>query len=294
MHRRLSQIERRLAPVMFGAVIVYLTFLSGVLHIPDEDATRALLAFCEWGVLLVWPVFIAEALLHRMVGDGCWKSDLLFCLFPPFRLAAREHACGRFLWLPVIGWTSVDRELRQRVEKALSIPMIAIALMVLPLTALDYFSADKIAPGSNMALFIQIGTGLIWLAFAAEFLVMISVVDRKMQYCKEHWIDVAVICLPLIAFLRAARLSRLLRLQQLSKTARMYRLRGVLMRTYRAILVLDVATRLFRGSPEARLAQLRDQLVEKEREASELREEILVLETSLAESAAETTTRKAA
>lgn len=294
MQRRLSRIERQLAPVMFGAVLVYLTFLSGVLHIPDEDATRSLLTCCEWGLLLTWPVFLIEAIVHRVAGSKCWKHDLLFCLFPPFRLAAREHASGRFMWLPIIGWTAVDRDLRLRVEKALSIPMIAIALMVLPLTALDYFSADKIAPGSSMALFIQIGTGLIWLAFAAEFLVMISVVDRKLQYCKEHWIDVAVICLPLIAFLRAARLTRLLRLQQLSKTARMYRLRGVLMRTYRAVLVLDVVERLFRGSPETRLGHLREQLVEKEQEVLQIRGEIEELEAALARLEPASPQRKAA
>jgi voltage-gated potassium channel len=154
--------------------------------------------------------------------------------------------------------------------------MIVIALMVLPVMGIEQLWPDTAVE------FIQVATSLIWLAFTFEFLTMIGIVERKVRYCKEHWIDLAVILLPLIAFLRVARLGRLLRLQQLSKTARVYRIRGLMMRAYRAVLVLELVERLMRGTPEKQLAKLREQLAEKEQEVAALRSQI---ESLLAETA---------
>ena len=51
----------------------------------------------------------------------------------------------------------------------------------------------------------RIGEALIWTAFALEFVIMISVVERKLKYCVQHWIDLLVIVLPLVGFLRTLR-----------------------------------------------------------------------------------------
>ena len=76
----------------------------------------------------------------------------------------------------------------------------------------------------------RIGKALVWTAFALEFVVMISVVDRKLRYCLQHWIDILVIVLPLIGFLRMLRLARLGRLNQLGRFTRLYRFRGSVLR----------------------------------------------------------------
>jgi hypothetical protein len=34
---------------------------------------------------------------------------------------------------------------------------------------------------------------------------MISVAPRRLEYCKKHWLDLAIILLPLISFLRSLR-----------------------------------------------------------------------------------------
>ena len=123
---------------------------------------------------------------------------------------------------------------------------------------------------------------------------MISIVSRKFRYCKDHWIDIAVIFLPLVAFLRAARLGRLLRLQQLTKSAKVFRVRGTVMRAYRSILMLDVIDRLFRANPEVQLLRLEEAMVEKEREIEELRQEIVSLKARMATSDLPSSRKKAA
>ena len=158
---------------------------------------------------------------------------------PAGPFGARDACTGERIWLPRAGWTVVNRELADRMERKLNVPMILIALCVIPLLALDYYQPehhplvhhlhDSIAqqsapavsatnPGgrerdSGSARLAQlpavrfatrIGEALIWTAFALEFTVMISVVDRKFRYCRQHWVDILVIVLPLVAFLRSS------------------------------------------------------------------------------------------
>jgi voltage-gated potassium channel len=118
---------------------------------------------------------------------------------------------------------------------------------------------------------------------------MIAVVEKKLDYCKRHWLDIVIICLPFVAFLRFLRVGQALRLQQLSRVGRVYRLRGVTMRTWRSVLLLDLIARVVRISPEKQLAKLRETLQEKEIELELLRERIQELENEVAENAASTT-----
>src|SRR5262249_61667669 len=83
----------------------------------------------------------------------------------------------------------------------------------------------------GLSLTLDIGTAVIWLAFALEFLVMASLAEDRINYCLCHWLDLAVVVLPLIDFLPILRLLRLRRLfegQQVSRLGRLYRLEGLL------------------------------------------------------------------
>ncbi|MEM8733275.1 MAG: potassium channel protein, partial [Planctomycetota bacterium] len=139
---------------------------------------------------------------------------------------------------------------------------------------------------------LHIGTGLIWFAFTVEFIVMLSVAEKKLQYCKKHWLDLAIILLPLISFLRtlrAVRATRLLKvgkLGQVSKLVRAYRLRGVAMRGFRALMVLEVIHRVMRIKPESRIQKLELEYAEKELELRELREQIDELKLQVASQSA--------
>lgn len=132
------------------------------------------------------------------------------------------------------------------------------------------------------------------MAFAIEFILKCSVAEKKIAYCIQNWMDLAVVVLPLIDFLpilRAWRLGGLLRLNQLNRMSRLYRLRGLLMKAWRAILLLEMIHRLLGNYQERRLNKLRDLIAAKEIELEELRLEKAELEQALQKDrAAEVTT----
>lgn len=259
--------------------------------ISEEERLFEEVAFI-WGLrigcvlLLMWPLFIAEqVVLYFLLPTGQsmdrqYPFWLSVCLFPPLRLCARHRTNRQMVWLPNLGWQPVGRYLQRRLERAFSIPMVWIALLILPVLALQAIFKGDIVNYPVLRLALHFGTGLIWFAFAAEFIVMVSVAEKKLTYCKKHWLDLVIILLPLVSFLRTLRLlraSRLLqvgRLQQLSKIVRVYRLRGLAMRGLRALLILELFSRLLRTTPEQRIEKLMAEYREKQEELDFLKAEI--------------------
>ena len=243
-----------------------------------------------WILVALWPLFLAEAVLRIVFPDRQSPSSrreyrlLLSVLCPPLRLCMRHADREDNVWLPGLGWQTVNDDLRQRLERILSVPMLIIALMILPVLLVEYAMSEQVASRVWLQAALGVSTGLIWFAFAAEFIVMITLADKKLRYCKQHWLDLAIILLPMISFLRslrvvrAARAARLARLQQLTKMGRLYRLRGLAMRAFRGVLLLELINRVLRIKPERRLRALREQLQEKEREVARLRGEIAAVE----------------
>jgi voltage-gated potassium channel len=80
--------------------------------------------------------------------------------------------------------------------------------------------------------------------------------------------------LPVIAFIRLARVAQLARLQQLSRTARLYRLRGLAMRVWRALVALEIIESLLVRNPERRLEKLEVRLADKLEEIEFLKQDI--------------------
>ena len=109
---------------------------------------------------------------------------------------------------------------------------------------------------------------------------MCAVADSKLAYCKSHWLDLAIIFLPLISFARALRVARLARLGRMS---RLYRLRGLAIRAFRALLLLDVIARVIGRTPEKEVKRLRALAAAKEAELDDLRKDIAKLEARIAE-----------
>ncbi|HEV3299337.1 MAG TPA: hypothetical protein VG055_06840 [Planctomycetaceae bacterium] len=316
----LTSLCRRLdrdAPLpMFVASVAMLLLLAGEIHFSHGKMFAPLLPACHIGLAVIWPVFLLEALVHVVARSRRWKQHLAYCLCPPARLGARDTCTGKRIWLPRAGWTVVDREMAERMERKLNVPMILIALCVIPLLALDYYQpehhplvhhlhdsvAQQPAPAASkqtpttaneipaalawaqlpaVRFTTRIGEALIWTAFALEFTVMISVVDRKLRYCRQHWIDILVIVLPLIAFLRSLRLARLARLNQIGRFTRLYRLRGSVVRAQRGMVVASVVERKLLRNPRLHLTKLQDAFLEKEREAERLRAQIHDLELEI-------------
>lgn len=296
---RRGPLEEVQARVMFALTVLFLVLLAGLFHRHREqelvDGQIDLQYKLEFqlqvaGLALLWPVFIVEGLWRfsrRERGRPGWGNVghlVLVCLIPPLRIGAQGPAGKR--WLPVLGWRESDRDLRRKLEQFFSVPMIVIALMVVPLLAIEWWWGEEESRNVGLALFLAIANAVIWFAFAIEFLVMVSVAERRVTYCVRHWVDLAIILLPMLEFLplaRLLRLSRILRLEQLTRMGRLYRLRGLLVKAWRAMLLLELIQRLTGRSLEKRLQRLQDLLAAKEEEIEDLRKEIDDLRKQIAE-----------
>lgn len=286
-------LDRLLGPPLFYLSVAFLIFAGGTIHRLGHIAVTGVEGHALfWGLVLLWPVFILEALL-RLV--ACRRSGLSWrgrlaglaavVAFPPLRLGGRSYADAEKIWLPCLGWTTVDHHLRTRLEHFCSVPMIIIAVLVLPFLALEYFWLEQVRSHFLLSLLLDLGSSIIWLAFALELIIMVAVADSKLLYCLKHWIDVAVVLLPLIDFLPLLRLTRLigvLEIQGVGRLSRLYRLRGLLSRGWRAVLLLEMIQRLFGPYRENRLGRLRKLLAAREDEIVDLRREIAELESTLA------------
>ncbi|MEW4526906.1 hypothetical protein [Maioricimonas sp. JC845] len=290
-----ARLDGMLAGPMFVASCLFLLLCGTYVHMVQDPQGRfdAIASVSGWGLIAMYPLFAVEAAMQWRTSRRRW--NVLLCgLLPPLRIGCRDHATGRHLWLPFLGWAVPDETLRDRVHRSLSLPMLGVALLVLPLLIASLLLTEQMESHPLLALVLQVAEIVVWFAFTLEFLVMISIVDKKVVYAKEHWLDIAIICLPLIAFLRAARLGRITRLKvvsstlsKLPRTARIFRLRGAAMKLWRALLLMEVIDRVLRSGPEQRLERLRNQLREKEQEIDQLRAKVEALEADLmAESAA--------
>lgn len=236
-----------------------------------EPPVATLAQFAGWFMLAIWPLFIAEAVLYWLVrprGLGQRRQHLhamSCCLFPPLRMCLRSPEMGEAIWFPWVGWQQPNDQLRESLVRFFSIPMLGIAVLILPVLGIEFFLKEQVDRYPALRYGLHFSTGLIWFAFTTEFIVMISAADKKLAYCKKHWLDLAIILLPIISFLRslqvlrATRLAKVAKVQQLTKMARVYRLRGVSTKALRALVLFDLAQRLFRIRPEKRLASLRNQ-----------------------------------
>jgi len=185
------------------------------------------------------------------------------------------------VWLPWMGWRRCNDKLQDQVESHFSVPMIFVALLILPLLAIKQFWQSALASNFTLRVVTDSGETIVWLAFTIEFIFMITIVHKKFGYCIRHWLDIFVICVPFLAFVRLARLGALFRLSQVSRLARAYRLRGLALRFYRGLLLLNIIERVLRLAPERRLKRLQDRLKEREAEVADLKIQIAELEEEI-------------
>jgi hypothetical protein len=319
------RVAKTLAAPMFGLSLLFLALLAAVVVLwvdvpmmyepvapaeagaaaatPPQVAVptlaggaQALLAgyHCAKCLAALWSVFALEFVVQCFVRNRerpFWRTyygRLFVCLCPPLRLCARNPDMDGRIWLPGLHWRKTNASLRNRLERLFSIPMILIALAILPVLLVEFGMRHQVLTHRWLRLALHLSLGVIWFAFAAEFIVMFSVADKKLKYCKEHWIDIAIILLPFISFLRslrivrATRVARLARVEQLVRMSRLYRLRGLAMRALRAMLLLKLLNRLFRIAPDKQLRRLREELREREADIRFLKHQIAELERSIA------------
>lgn len=272
---------------MFAITIVFLVAVAIALHTTETDFWFLHGPRIGWLLVLLYPLYPLEAFLHWLRGERGLRQNLLFCLIPLARFGGRDHVDQRHVWLPVVGWQTVNRTLAHQVMRYFSIPMIVIALLVVPVIIFELFFDELLLAHAGLKLAVDATSAFIWASFVFEFVLVVSIVERPMRYCRQNWINIAVIVLPAIAFLRVIQIGRLIALKQLVRTTRVFRLRGILFRAWRAVVTLDVIDMLLRRNPSVRLERTKDALQEKLEEIEILRQEIAQLEKMIAEAAAE-------
>lgn len=275
---------RRAAAMFFLSLLFLAVAAVPVQAVPEAGLGH--MAAALYVLAALWLVLVVEALeglRHCERPTRVLARLLIITLLPPFRMTLATASTDGRVWLPLLGWQPPGRELAERLERVLSVPMLCIAAMILPILAVEFFGADRISASPRLALTLQIGTAMIWLAFALEFILMVSVTEDRWTHCWRHWVDIAIIVLPLVAFLRGLRLMRAARIAGLPKLLKVYRLRGLALRAYRGLVVLDVVERILHRDPERRLRYLRAQLKEQECQMERLRAKIRTAEQEIAE-----------
>ena len=140
----------------------------------------------------------------------------------------------RHVRVPWLGLVIADDELRDRMERRFHWPMLVLALLVLPLIGLEFFLLPKLPEArKELAQSLIVLTEItISFAFLIEFVVKITIAESRLEYVRRNWLDIVVICLPLL------RAVRILRVARVAQTSRTFRLRGVGMKFARHILTL--------------------------------------------------------
>ena len=285
-HERISDGR---ASFMFKVAVGFL-FIIGLMagHSISGEATEIM--FGWWlgiPLLVLWAIVILEGLWGMATTrDHHWGSFLRFSLVvlcPPFRAAFSPAHAPRFVCLPKNHWLAVSKLNFERVELRVALPMLGVTLLVLPLLGIELFFGAWLVEHLWASIVVHCLTAVIWFAFALEFILMLALSEKKLVYCKTHWINIAIIVLPLIAFLRALRLFRFLRLAKASRILRAYRMRGVFARAMRLAMVFNLIERLLERKPEKYLLALEEKVREKEAEICALEEKMADLRAKIAE-----------
>jgi hypothetical protein len=278
-----------LAPLMFGLAFAYLLLLAGVLHRAHHpEATRIEVQVMVYGLLVLWPVIALETWLAVLIRNRAVRPlrstvarAIWITIAPPLRMGMPCPFTG-WLWLPGWGWCERGKALEDRLDRAFHKPMLVFAVLILPVLALEFTRVEEVRSNHSLALVLHISVGVIWVAFAVEFAVKVSAARRPFRYCRERWIDLAIVVLPMLEFALtsvadAAPIARLLRAtravapEQLARMGQMYRLRGLLTKGWRAVLMLRLLAKLTGNTPEKQLRKLEEQITEAEVVLADLR-----------------------
>jgi hypothetical protein len=134
--------------------------------------------------------------------------------------------------------------------------MIGIALLIVPVLLIEWKLMDYVKdewPDLRIDLILESVQTFIWCAFTFEFLLMISISDRKFNYVKKNWIDLLIILLPFVSFLRTLRISQIARLKYATRS---FKMRGVITKARQGLIFVDFLQRILRLRPESEVKRL--------------------------------------
>ncbi len=279
------KIAARLAPIFFWLAFFNLLLVAGVFHRAAKPDADDLELGVLWGSsLLLWPIFVGEATFGLLRRDHSQplrryvRRVVLIAIFPPMRMGLPEPSTG-LIWLPRLGWQARGKDVSTRLEKGFSAPMLIFALMILPVLGVEAIAADYALKHLWFGIALNAAIAAIWVAFALEFILKVSVASNPFKFIKARWVDLLIVILPALEFFltywsNSVMLARLLRLtrasDQVAKYGRAYRMRGVMAKGWQALLAMEALARLTGETPQKRLRKLQERIRTAEEELAEL------------------------
>ncbi len=288
----ISTWQRRSSAGYFILSILFLSVIAIILQTTTLEYAHLHLNNYLYLLAIMWLPFLIDALYHFISYPQYSKKNFrhLFWMivFPPAKMITPLPLKPTLIWLPTLGWKVKNHALSKYLHQLFNQPMLIIALLILPVLLIEVFFTQYVTLYPVLANLLLVGTAFIWLAFTIEFLLKFSTADSKLFFCIENFINLAIILLPLLAFLRGLRIIRIitpfLKHTTLLKTVRVMRLRGVFIKMYRGLLALKSIQILLEklSSQEDLLQQLKIQHTDKIQELHALEKRINELESSIA------------
>ncbi|WP_439482017.1 hypothetical protein [Cyclobacterium plantarum] len=210
------------------------------------------------------------------IAQSAFIPKLLTLLFPPLGIGLRHMEEPEKTWLPYHHWSKCNEGLFNRLKQQFSIPMIVIALLIIPVLLIEWQFYEQVESWlrTDLSFVLDMVQGFIWLAFAFEFILLISISDDKFTYIKKNWIDLLIILLPFVSFVRTLRIVKVARLSHL---ARGYKLRALLMKARQGLIFASFFYRLLAIKPDFQLKKLKKKLDQNRTEREIIEEDLVKL-----------------
>lgn len=264
---------------MFVLALLFLTLVGIILPHGDSGEgfreTLRLHPWFGWALLGLWGMIILESLGGLFFATDSWlarfKRLLLITLLPPLRMTTATSTANGWLWIPKVGWRRTGPATSEKLEHKLTLPMVFLTLLVLPVLGAELGAGEALESRPDLALAVHLTTCVIWIGFTAEFIWMMSATPHKVAYCQKNWINLVIILLPLIAFLRVLNMFRFARFFRAGKLLRAYRLRTLQSRLWRLALLFNLIERLQQRNPDKYCAGLEKKIGELETEVTRLK-----------------------
>lgn len=227
----------------------------------------------RFGLFLSWLVIAFESLLSiARIHDSpraVLRRFLWICAIPPLRLGFATGHSNELVWLPWKGWVKRGDDSYEDLQRKIAWPMVLVTLAVIPVLLGEWW-CGKHEDQAWAQFLVHSAMALIWTAFMLEFVLSFAVSERKLEYCKFHWINLVIIVIPLVSFLRAVSLMRFLGLSRVPQLLRAFRFRSLYARGIQVALVFDLVDRFLQRDPEKYVVALERRIRDKERELEEL------------------------
>jgi len=243
-------------------------------------------------LLGLWAIFAVERLIYlALCPNKTWKSfvaALFIVLFPPLHLAARRCHSVQYIWY-FSHWELVREALFEKIERQFLFWIVIILLIMSPFWIVELFFSYYLKEYILLQHVINIGNAIVWAVFVSEIIIEISITKKWQQYLIQHWVELLIILLPMLAFARFLRMAHLGSLSKLSFIQRMivsytakwqkllniYRTRSTLNRLIRIFILVDVIRRWQqKRNPQQYLRRLQEQLNDKQQEIDDIKKKI--------------------